>query len=317
MPQIRPLRSSLLASVSFWLGTIMFVAAIAMSIVDGLYLNFDSRTDALGTLGMCLSIVLVCASVARFLGKEARAGCLVSLGLAFAFFFVLLRPVLSVAHNAAIKMLAASHLRRIAVAMKEFDKEQGHLPPPALVDNDGCSLLSWRVLILPYLGGEERSLYQRFHLNEPWDRAHNRELLAAMPRVYEPPTGIRSAPYTTLGEVFVGKGTPFEPGRPVTFKDIENADGLNNTILVVSTGPPVPWTKPEDIPFAEDQPLAVTGALVHLRGEGRTDYICVATADGGSRQLPPPVNPKAEKELRGRITWSGGEKLDPDFGHIP
>ena len=58
-------------------------------------------------------------------------------------------------------------------------------PPAALRDSGGLPLLSWRVLLLPYLGHND--LYRRFHLDEPWDGPHNKALLAEMPEVYAPP----------------------------------------------------------------------------------------------------------------------------------
>lgn len=40
---------------------------------------------------------------------------------------------------------------------------------------------------MPYIS--EEGLYEQFHLDEPWDSPHNIELLAKMPRTYEPPRG--------------------------------------------------------------------------------------------------------------------------------
>ena len=39
--------------------------------------------------------------------------------------------------------------------------------------------LSWRVLLLPYL--EEKTLYEQFHLDEPWDSPNNKKLIERMP----------------------------------------------------------------------------------------------------------------------------------------
>ncbi|MFN7730588.1 MAG: DUF1559 domain-containing protein [Pirellula sp.] len=44
------------------------------------------------------------------------------------------------------------------------------------------SPLSWRVHLLPKLG--HQALYDKFHLNEPWDSPHNLELLPLMPPQY-------------------------------------------------------------------------------------------------------------------------------------
>lgn len=57
--------------------------------------------------------------------------------------------------------------------------------PPAVHSKDGKPLLSWRVLVLPYI--EEDKLYREFHLDEPWDSPHNKKLLSRMPAVLRSP----------------------------------------------------------------------------------------------------------------------------------
>ena len=56
--------------------------------------------------------------------------------------------------------------------------------PAAVISKDNKPLLSWRVALLPYLG--EKSLYYKFHLDEPWNSPHNKVLLDQMPDVYAP-----------------------------------------------------------------------------------------------------------------------------------
>ena len=47
--------------------------------------------------------------------------------------------------------------------------------PFDIVDKDGKPILSWRVLLLPYI--EEGPLANAFKLDERWDSEHNRALL--------------------------------------------------------------------------------------------------------------------------------------------
>lgn len=63
-----------------------------------------------------------------------------------------------------------------------FQSDFGCLPPKAIVDSEGKPLLSWRVMLLPYLGYEH--LFSLFHLDEPWDSDHNAKLIPYMPGVY-------------------------------------------------------------------------------------------------------------------------------------
>ncbi len=56
-----------------------------------------------------------------------------------------------------------------------------------LLDSSGKPLLSWRVLLLPYLGEQEAKLFERFRLEEPWDSEHNSQLIALMPPDFDEP----------------------------------------------------------------------------------------------------------------------------------
>jgi len=44
--------------------------------------------------------------------------------------------------------------------------------------------LSWRVHLLPYMGDQEKVLYKKFHLDEPWNSTANRALIPLMPSVF-------------------------------------------------------------------------------------------------------------------------------------
>ncbi len=51
--------------------------------------------------------------------------------------------------------------------MHNYHDTNGSMPPAAVCDKTGKPLLSWRVLILPYV--EQDELYKEFKLDEPWD----------------------------------------------------------------------------------------------------------------------------------------------------
>ena len=73
------------------------------------------------------------------------------------------------------------NLKRIGLAMVNYQSAEGHYPPAAITSKDGKPLLSWRVAILPYLedfdGHTLGDLHKAFHLDEPWDSPHNKALL--------------------------------------------------------------------------------------------------------------------------------------------
>ncbi len=170
------------------------------------------------------------------------------------------------------------NLRKLALAMHAYsDANMFFLPPPALINKDGKAVLSWRVLLLPYLG--ERDLYEQFKLSEPWDSAHNKKLLSKMPAVYAPPGVKTREPFSTYYQIFVSPkpkdgrmgaevGGPlgveiqaaFVEGQPQSFPT-HFSDGVSNTILIAEAGKAVPWTKPEDLPYAADAPVPELGGL--------------------------------------------------------
>src|SRR5579884_2292255 len=87
--------------------------------------------------------------------------------------------------QAAARTRSSNRLRQIGIAMHNYNDTYGHLPTQAIYGKDGKPLLSWRVLILPFM--EQGALYKQFHLDEPWDSAHNKELRGQMPKTYRLP----------------------------------------------------------------------------------------------------------------------------------
>jgi hypothetical protein len=147
-------------------------------------------------------------------------------------------------------------LRELAVAMHRYDEKNGRLPPAALYGKRDEPLLSWRVLLLPYLDQED--LFRQFKLDEPWNSPHNIQLLPKIPSVYSPLEGNPPLqPNTTLFQVFVGRGTAFEGREGLRLK--EDFARRSYTILIVEAGRSVPWSKPEDILYDENQPLPQFG----------------------------------------------------------
>src|ERR1700704_5613932 len=101
--------------------------------------------------------------------------------------------------------------------MHGYHDQHRELPPAVVYGKDGTPLLSWRVLILPFI--EEGPLFRRFKLDEPWDSPHNLPLLSEMPRVFDPYDGSSTRePHTTFYQVFVGKGAAFEGRKGLRLK---------------------------------------------------------------------------------------------------
>jgi hypothetical protein len=203
-------------------------------------------------------------------------------------------------------MASLENLNRLAQAMRGYHKAHGELPPPAIYHaGTGKPLLSWRVALLPYLGATEAELYKEFRLQEPWDSPQNRLLLWKMPAVYRVWQGQPVAWDHTPYQVFVGPGTSLEPtgkpggplgmrGRPLS----EITDGPANTLLIVE-GKPVPWTRPQDLPYDPAGPLPPLGGPFK-------DRVHAALADGSTAAIKADLPAAGWRAL---ITRNGGEPL--------
>jgi hypothetical protein len=152
---------------------------------------------------------------------------------------------------------ARTRLGRLANAFWNYWEEHRTFPPSALVNKEGKALLSWRVLILPYIG--EAKLFRKFKLTEPWDSPHNKMLLTEMPDVFTPTWGDGIEANTTPWQVFTGPGTIFEGSKGCRLSEI--TDGTSNTILVVEAGRLVPWTKPEDLTYDAKKEIPPLGIM--------------------------------------------------------
>lgn len=201
--------------------------------------------------------------------------------------------------DAADRKRIADDLEKLALALHEHHDVHGQFPPAAVIARDGRPLLSWRVLLLPYLGEEE--LFKEFKLDEPWDSVHNKKLLARMPKVYAPVRPQGKDPHTTVYLVLNGPGTIFEGVRACRIADI--TDGTSNTILIVEAAEAVPWTQPADLPYDAKKPLPKLGGTF-------PDGFFSVFADGAAHFLK--KNPK-EEVLRALISRNGEEVIPSDF----
>ncbi|MCS6865300.1 MAG: DUF1559 domain-containing protein [Gemmata sp.] len=194
---------------------------------------------------------------------------------------------------------SGNNLKQIALAMHNYEAANDMFPPAAVCDKTGKPLLSWRVLILPYI--DQEALFKEFKLDEPWDSEHNKKLLAKMPVVYRLPGAKPDAP-TTHYRVFVGNGAGFDWVMGGKLTDI--TDGTSNTLMVVTAADAVPWTKPDELEYDKDKDMTrLIGAVVH-------GQVQIALFDGSVRTLK---KVPAKEILHALITKSGGEVIPDDF----
>jgi RNA polymerase sigma factor (sigma-70 family) len=207
-------------------------------------------------------------------------------------------PARAVEDDPRDRARSSNNFKLMGLAMNNFAIQNNNRFPAAAIRKDGKPLLSWRVALLPFL--DQKALYDKFHLDEPWDSPHNKELLKEMPAVYAPITHKDRSQDSTYYQAFVGPGALFEGGEGTTAAAIR--DGAAFTIMVVEGAEPVPWTKPEDLPYDPEKPLPKLGGQYD-------DGFHVVFADGSALFLSKKLD---DKTLRALITRNGGEPLSAD-----
>jgi hypothetical protein len=196
---------------------------------------------------------------------------------------------------------SSNNLKQIGLALHNYaDKNGGKLPGDVL-DKTGKPLLSWRVLLLPYL--EQQELYKQFKLDEPWDSKNNRPLLEKMPKTFASARVTVKGKGYTVYQVFSGPGALFDKGK-TKYLIASVPDGLSNTIFAVEASKAVPWSKPADIPFDKDKDVPDFGKAY----DGKP--LC-AMMDGSVRLLA--LKGIKPQTLKYAIMPDDGMPLGPDW----
>ncbi|MBN1911742.1 MAG: DUF1559 domain-containing protein [Pirellulales bacterium] len=212
----------------------------------------------------------------------------------------LLLPPVSAARTAARRMQSMNLLKQHAIAMHNYIDAKKTFPAAASRDAQGKPLLSWRVHVLPYL--EQQALYEKFHLDEPWDSPHNKKLIAQMPQTFRSPMSKFGPEQGRANYVVpVGPGTVFEGLKAWGFRDIR--DGTSNTILLLEVDDQhaVVWTKPDDWSFDPKDPKKGLGGFYE---EGFLASLC----DGSVRTFSLKLDAETLRRLfhrddRKEIDW--------------
>ena len=202
------------------------------------------------------------------------------------------------AQEAAKRMQSMNNLKQIGLAFHNTHSAMGAFPSAAITSKDGKPLLSWRVMILPYI--EEERLYKQFKLDEPWDSEHNKKLINRMPNTYKNPA-LKLENGKTTYVVPTGKETTFaNPAKGVKLNEI--TDGTSNTLITmeVPASMAVTWTKPEDWDGG------TAGAIEKLLAAVK-DGFNVGFGDGSVRYMNKKIDPKVLKAI---LTPDGGETVE-------
>ena len=214
----------------------------------------------------------------------------------------LLLPAVSSARDAARRAQCSNNLKQIALAMMNYETANGCFPPAYLPDNRGKPMVSWRVLLLPYM--ERQDIYDRYHFNEPWDSPNNRAVTDMALDLYHCPSQPADGKAQTSYVMVVGTHSISKGEEACKIADI--TDGLSNTILIVEVADSgIAWAEPRDLQFNQidykinnEQRKGKGISSHHARGAN------AAFCDGSVRFLKDSTNPQLVKAM---LTIDGAE----------
>ena len=206
----------------------------------------------------------------------------------------LLLPAVSSARDSARRVQCSNNLHQINIALMQYETEHGAFPPAYSVDKNGKPLLSWRVLLLPYL--DQDGLYQQFHLDEPWNSPHNRPLAAQMPAIFRCPSEPNLTGEQTSYVLITGRGTAYEANQPMRMDRLER--GASETLFMAESAESgICWTEPRDVDI-ENLRFGLNAPPGQGLRSGHARAVVVGYADGRVVSLPKDTPPG---ELRRQV----------------
>ena len=234
-------------------------------------------------------------------------------------------PAVTSARSAARTNQDINKLKNIMLAMHNHHDVHRRLPAAEKKLEKGKGL-SWRVALLPFL--EEPALYDEFHHDEPWDSKHNLTLIRKMPQIYRSSSTPASRAviidaakeeaivkeadkvdesaydaYKTRFLTLRHEDSIFPPGleKGLGFRSV--TDGTSKTIGVVQAKPEaaVIWTKPDDLDFDPEEPLAGLG--------DPNGFFLAAFVDGHVTRISAKI---ADEMMKALMTRAGGEGVRLD-----
>jgi hypothetical protein len=173
------------------------------------------------------------------------------------------------------------------------------LPPTYIADASGRPMHSWRVLILPFM--EQKSLYDQYRFDEPWDGPNNSKLADQIGDVYSCPAEHphRAAKNVETSYVaIVGDHTPWQGEKALDFTAFK--DGTANTIFVVEVhNSGIHWMEPRDLHVSQMAPTvnAKHGQGISSAHGAHGSGAQVGMADGAIKFLPNDTPPHVIREL--------------------
>jgi hypothetical protein len=196
-----------------------------------------------------------------------------------------------------------NNLHNLGLALANYHAAHGCYPPAYLADTQGRRLVSWRVLLLPYL--DNRQLYDEWkkHRDEPWNGPHNIKLSKQVLEFLHCPSDTGLATDTSYVAV-VGPGTIWPGTAQVGNSQI--ADGVASTILLVEVANSgINWMEPRDLDFTNRAPGINSQSGLGVSSK-HPAVALVLFADGRITTISDHIS---DADLQALLTIAGGETV--------
>ncbi len=200
----------------------------------------------------------------------------------------------------ARSLACRGHLEELGLALEAYHDDHGCYPPAWLCDAQGEPQHSWRVLLLPYVGGQ--LTYEKYRFDQPWNSPHNRELVGDMPSIYGCPASPESSAGRTNYLAVVGPGLFFDPQAARHRGDVSDP-AWSTIVLVESVEQGICWMEPRDL-AREQLALRVNRFDQPALSSFHVDEVEVLLANGAAIALTSQTPPE---QLSAALTIAGGE----------
>lgn len=193
--------------------------------------------------------------------------------------------------------------RYLQIAMANYESVHGHFPPAYVAGPDGTPWHSWRVLLMPYMGGDMQQLSGAYSFDEPWDGPNNKKLMQRIdPSVFQ----CRNGPdYGTTKltnyVVVVGPKTLFPGESVVALNEVGDVSKVLSIVEIENSD--IHWMEPRDLLHDEIRSPRANSPRI---GGPHPSGACAVSADAMYEFLSRDTQPKKLAE-RFRIKSAQGQ----------
>ena len=207
--------------------------------------------------------------------------------------------------ESARRSTCMGHFCQLNLAMHCYHDVHGTLPPAHVADENGTPVHSWRVLLLPFMDGND--LYKQYDFDEPWNGPNNRRLASSMPEIFRCPSYCPEddQSFHTNYVVAVGAETAFPGSRSVRLAEI--TDDTSKTIMLAETcNANIHWMEPRDLNL-DTMVFEINSNAEEGISSMHHDSANVIRVNGHYR--PPLMTGTAKATVRALLTIGGNETV--------